>query len=136
MNGKTIVIQITQAMRILLVDDNQQYREILSDALRRYGHSVLTAGDGAEAFELLECAHFDLVIADIEMPVIRGTELCEMMRNDPRFQNIPFLFISGHASSRISLNSLKKAKEHVLSKMTPVFEIVEIAEDLARVAIQ
>ena len=119
------------AMRILLVDDNQQYREILGDALRRYGHSVLTAADGAEAFELLEATYFDLVISDIEMPVIKGTELYQLMRNDPRFQKTPFLFISGHPGSRIDVNSKNRKKGLVLSKMTPVFEIVGIAEVLA-----
>jgi CheY-like chemotaxis protein len=117
-------------MRILLVDDNQQYREILADALRQFGHTVCTAGDGGQALDILEATGFDLVISDIEMPVLRGTELHALIRRDPRFRSIPFVYLSGHSDLRIAANACSDKRDSVLSKMTPVIEIIEIAKDL------
>jgi len=57
---------------ILLVDDEERYREHIARVLTKAGYEVLEAGDGIEALSLLEKSQIDLVISDILMPLLNG----------------------------------------------------------------
>ena len=60
---------------ILIVDDEERMRHLLSIMLTRKGHRVEQAGDGVEALEMIESTPFDMVITDIKMPRLDGTGL-------------------------------------------------------------
>jgi two-component system response regulator PilR (NtrC family) len=66
---------VTQQLRVLIVDDEQSMREWMRILFQRDGFEVLVAGDGAEALELLAREYFDVVLTDIRMPRMEGTEL-------------------------------------------------------------
>jgi CheY-like chemotaxis protein len=114
--------------RILLVDDDEDVRGVLSFALRQGGLSVSEAGSGAEALDLLSRDAFDLIITDFEMPAMRGDELAEKIRGLVPRQRI--IMVSGSwtrpAASFAKVNlSLDKpvplpelllAVEHVLNE--------------------
>jgi YesN/AraC family two-component response regulator len=68
------------ANRILVVDDEQLIRENLSYILRKEGYNVDEAENGKIAYEKLVENPFDIVITDIEMPLMKGTELLEKIR--------------------------------------------------------
>jgi two-component system, NtrC family, response regulator PilR len=61
--------------RVLVVDDERSVRELLSIVLRRDGHDVLLAEDGAAAVEVLKRERIDILITDIRMPVMNGVDL-------------------------------------------------------------
>ena len=65
---------------ILVVDDEPGIREIMTQALRKEGHSVTEASDGVEALALFSNNPFDLVITDFELPGMKGDELVEKVR--------------------------------------------------------
>jgi len=67
-------------MRILVVDDDIDTRLLLARFLGKWGHEVLTAGDGVEALEILEREWIQLVISDWTMPRMDGLELCKRIR--------------------------------------------------------
>lgn len=71
--------------RILVVDDDDQIREILTDALIGDGHAVDGARDGGEALALLEQRPYDLVLSDLRMPRVDGASLYEMLRTRHHF---------------------------------------------------
>ncbi|MEX2220208.1 MAG: response regulator [Candidatus Rokuibacteriota bacterium] len=71
--------------RILIVDDDDQIREILTDALSDDGHTVDGARDGREALALLEQRPYDLVLSDLQMPRMDGASLYEMLRTRHHF---------------------------------------------------
>jgi CheY-like chemotaxis protein len=81
-------------MRILVVDDSSPHRRLLTALFTRAGHDVLTAPDGAAALELLEHEPINAVVSDVRMPKMDGFQLCRAIRNDPRWQRLPFIFYS------------------------------------------
>lgn len=85
---------------ILVVDDSSSMREMVTYTLRSAGHSVMSAPDGAEALKLAEAEddQFDLVITDINMPVMDGLTLIKELRSLKRYSYRPILVLSTEAS--------------------------------------
>lgn len=81
--------------RILLVDDQALALEVLKDFLEEEGHTVVTAFNGAEAWELLQNdPNFDLVISDNTMPKMKGEQLLGEVRK--RYPVLPFILYTGN----------------------------------------
>lgn len=87
--------------KILLVDDEVGFAEILRELLQMDGYEVVLVYDGQEAVEKLNDYHPDLIISDIMMPRLGGLELYHLVRKNPLFQKVPFLFVSGFEDERI-----------------------------------
>ncbi|MBX3085223.1 MAG: response regulator [Anaerolineae bacterium] len=79
---------------ILIVDDNEMNREVLSRRLERQGYSFATAEDGLEALELMRAQPFDIVLLDIMMPRMNGYQVLEAMKNDPVLHELPVIVVS------------------------------------------
>jgi CheY-like chemotaxis protein len=79
---------------ILAVDDDEQIRELLSTIISRLGHRCVTAVDGLDALQKLKEYTFDLVITDINMPLMCGIELIKRIVSD--FKGVDVIGISGH----------------------------------------
>ena len=85
------------AFDILLVDDSPVTRKMVRRAVGLSGldiGQVLEAGDGAEALRCLGAQRFDLVLADINMPIMNGKELVERMSADPALSSIPVVIVA------------------------------------------
>jgi CheY-like chemotaxis protein len=88
------------AAKILLVDDNDDVREITALFLRDCGHHVIEASSGSTALRLLEAdAGVNLLITDFAMPEMSGTELLERVR--AKYPKIRFMFITGYAGTQL-----------------------------------
>ena len=70
----------TSTDTLLLVDDNEMNRDMLSRRLQRHGYDVVTAVDGPHALALAEARDFALVLLDIEMPGVSGLDVLQMIR--------------------------------------------------------
>jgi sigma-B regulation protein RsbU (phosphoserine phosphatase) len=68
-------------MKILVVEDEEFLRDSFSKVLRRWGHDVVAAGDGMEAWDQFRKERFDVVISDWSMPRMDGADLCRVLRN-------------------------------------------------------
>lgn len=84
-------------MKILLVEDNEMNRDMLSRRLQRRGHEVLTAMDGAEALRVAGEAQPELVLMDLSLPVMDGWEATGRMKADPQTASIPIIALTAHA---------------------------------------
>jgi len=84
--------------RILVVDDAVITRSLLKNILISAGYDVVSAINGMEALELLGKEHFDIVITDLEMPVMDGYELTKKIRKNERLKTIPIIILSSHDS--------------------------------------
>jgi class 3 adenylate cyclase len=80
--------------RLLVVDDDEGNRRMLERRLRRLGHEVLCAADGREALALLRRTPADLVLLDLQMPVLDGEATLRILRADPELQRLPVIVLS------------------------------------------
>lgn len=92
---------------ILIVEDSPTQREALNLVLTDAGFDVVEARDGARGFEMAESHHPDLILSDIEMPVLDGYALCRAIVNSPDLARIPVIFFS----SLDNVESLKMGYE-------------------------
>jgi class 3 adenylate cyclase len=79
---------------ILVVDDVEANRDLLSRRLQRQGHTVVLAENGKEAIALLQVQTFDLILCDIMMPEMNGYEVLEQLKADPKLRHIPVVMVS------------------------------------------
>jgi two-component system, OmpR family, response regulator VicR len=81
---------------ILVVDDEKPVRQFLVAAFEHQGHKVIEASHGRQALNILatSSAHPDIVISDVMMPLVGGTELCSILKADPSTADIPVVLMS------------------------------------------
>ena len=85
--------------RLLLVDDSAFFRNLLAPQLSAAGFEVTAVDSPDRALMLCEAGEeFDIIVSDIEMPGMSGFEFCEMVKRGGRWQNIPIVALSSHAS--------------------------------------
>ena len=80
--------------RILVVDDTDLNREVMTRILERDGHAVETAEDGREALEKLQEGAYDLVLLDVMMPGLDGIQVIETMHGDEQLRRLPVIMLS------------------------------------------
>jgi CheY-like chemotaxis protein len=85
--------------RILLVEDNEMNRDMLSRRLVRSGYEVVIAVQGEEGVELARTASPDLVLMDMSLPVLDGWEATRRLKGDPATREIPIIALTAHAMS-------------------------------------
>ena len=83
--------------RILLVEDNEMNRDMLSRRLAKRGYQVLVATTGAEALEIVREQRPDLVLMDAGLPDITGWEVTRTLKSDPATKLIPIIALTAHA---------------------------------------
>jgi two-component system sensor histidine kinase/response regulator len=85
--------------RVLLVEDNDFNRDIAGEVLTELGITFTVAVNGQEAVDLVAAHTFDLVLMDIQMPVMDGLTATKLIRADSRYRNLPILAMTAHAMS-------------------------------------
>ena len=85
------------SLKILLVEDNELNRDMLSRRLLRANYAVLTAGDGVEALRVMRAQHPDVVLLDMNLPVKDGWTTCREVREDPSIENTQIIALTAHA---------------------------------------
>lgn len=89
------------ALRALVVDDTPSMRALIESVLRRAGHEVASAEDGARALELFRSERYDIVLMDLQMPDLDGAEVARAMRRhekDAGLPRVPLLVLTADAS--------------------------------------
>ena len=120
----------THTGKLLVVDDNEMNRDMLSRRLSRRGHTVVMADNGQKALELIEQQSFDVVLLDIMMPGISGIEVLEIIRRSYSASDLPVIMATAKADSEDVVAALKLgANDYVIKPLD--FPIV-----LARVQAQ
>ena len=84
-------------MKILLVEDNEMNRDMLSRRLQRKGYDVAIAIDGAEGIEMAQSQAPDLILMDMSLPVMDGWDATRQIKGDVSTQAIPVIALTAHA---------------------------------------
>jgi CheY-like chemotaxis protein len=83
--------------KVLIAEDDLPSRELLSEVLIQWGYEVVQAENGIEAMELIERTSPELVLLDIQMPLLDGYGVIAKLRGDPRLEKLPVVAISAYA---------------------------------------
>lgn len=83
--------------KILLVEDNEMNRDMLSRRLRRKGFEVLLATDGAEGVSLARSGMPDVILMDMSLPTMDGWTAAKALKSEARTQGIPIIALTAHA---------------------------------------
>ncbi len=115
---------------ILLVDDEPSLRNAVKAYLEDSDFVVLTASNAHEAWQILQKSTPDLVISDIMMPQVNGYEFLQKLRQDPRFANLPVIFLTARGMTSDRIAGYKAGCDAYLPKPFDPDELVAIAENL------
>ncbi len=89
----------TPAAKLLIVDDDPAMLTLLQGLLSNWGFQIQMLSDHQRFWKTLEQSNPDLVILDIEMPHLSGFDLCQALRDEPRWSDLPVLFLSAHTEA-------------------------------------
>ena len=118
---------------ILVVDDNEMNRDLLSRRLRRDGHTVVIAEHGRAALDELARAPFDLMLLDIMMPELTGYEVLEIVKKDPALCHIPVVMITAATEEDSIVRCLLLgADDHLPKPFNPAILRARVASSLAK----
>ena len=83
--------------KILLVEDNEMNRDMLSRRLQRKGYEVTMAVDGRQGIEVARAGAFDLILMDMSLPEVDGWEATRQLRAVPETRTVPIIGLTAHA---------------------------------------
>lgn len=119
--------------RILLVEDSDSNRYVLSTWLRRAGYEVLEANTGAQGLQLISQFHLDLAILDINLPDTTGYAICEHIKSDMRTRDVPVLHVSSTATGALDRSEgLRRGAEGYLVQPVEPEVLLATVEALLR----
>ncbi len=106
--------------RILLVEDNDINQLIATELLENVGYTVRVASNGLESIDILNAEEIDLVLMDIQMPVMDGLTATRRIRQNPAFKDLPIVAMSAHAMLGDKETSLKNGmNDHITKPISP-----------------
>lgn len=117
-------------LKILIVEDDEKLAKLYSIVLNKAGYDTRTAGNGIEAWDILEKEHVDLVISDIMMPVMDGYEFVETLRQDN--PSIPVLMITAKDDFSSKSKGFSLGIDDYMTKPIDVNEMVLRVKALLR----
>jgi len=85
--------------RILVVEDTEDNRQIIRDLLSSVGYELIEAADGAEAVAMAQAHRPDLILMDIQLPVMDGYEATRRIRANPELATVPIIAVTSYALS-------------------------------------
>ncbi len=118
-------------IRALVVDDSMQLRRSVMYALQRLGDIVcIEAQDGAEAIKKFQGGQFDIVLTDINMPVLDGLKLTSHLRGDPANEKLPIVIITTEAAEEDRERAMRLGASAYLIKPVKAQEVLDTVRQL------
>ena len=120
--------------KILLVEDNEMNRDMLSRRLARKGYEVLTAEDGARGLAAAASEKPDLILMDMSLPVVDGWEVTRRLKASEETQAIPVIALTAHAMAADLEKALQAGCEDYDTKPVELSRLLGKIERLLRAA--
>lgn len=117
-------------LRVLVVDDDEDIRDIIAFRLRKHGLEVSSVGDPRAALELAPTMTFDAAIVDWSMPWMDGGELCVRLREIPGLREVPILVVTAHADQATRERAFAAGATRFITKPLSLKELVGVLDEL------
>ncbi len=114
---------------ILVVDDDPIYSEFVTEVAEKYQDQVLSAADVSSALALLEDHRVDLIVCDVDLPVMGGLSFQSALSRNERFRNIPFVFMTSSPAPEV----VRYARDVVHAKLIVKSDLIRSLHDLLKV---
>jgi CheY-like chemotaxis protein len=131
----TFLMSSTRAANILVVDDDASTRTLLELILSSGGHQITLLNDGREALAYLKTQTPDLIVIDVNVPVLDGIEVCSRIKKLPRFRNIPVVVLTSMNDAATRVRAINaNASEIVYKPLTGknFLQTIEVLLEQAR----
>ena len=115
---------------VIVADDNEDIRDLLTARLGTRGYDVIAAADGQAALDAIHLHHPDIVVLDWVMPVIQGHELCVKLKTDPRTRAIPVVILTARGEEEDRLLGLDLGADAYVVKPFDIDKLDAILRDL------
>ena len=103
----SFTLPVSRKYKVLVIDDDEEFRSLCETLLKKNGYGVVTAPDGAQGIEKARAEHPDLVIMDMRLPDVNGYEMIGRMRSEKGLSRIPVMAVSGYESELDALEKLR-----------------------------
>jgi len=121
-------------LKFLIVEDSPTMRQLISFSLKRIRNShVVEATDGVDALRKLSGEDFNLIIADINMPLMDGLKLLSILRKEPKYKQIPVVIVTTEGAEMDRENGLKLGANAYLSKPIQTNQLLKIVKGLLNI---
>ncbi len=115
---------------ILVVEDSPTMRQLISFAMKRVQNSkVIEATDGVDALKKLSQEKVDLILADINMPVMDGLKLLSLLRSNPSYKEIPVIMITTEGAEEDRKKALSIGANAYLTKPIQTQELIKLVNE-------
>ena len=123
------------AYRILIVDDSPTMRQLLAFAVKRLaGVEVQEAADGLDGYKKLASGKFDLVLLDINMPVMDGLKLVSIIRGNPDYKDIPIVMVTTEGGTEDREKALSLGANAYITKPVQAPHVLSVVKELLKIA--
>jgi CheY-like chemotaxis protein len=119
--------------KVLVVDDEIHIVHVVTIKLRNNGYDVVSASDGAEAYELACSEKPDIVVTDYQMPVMSGLELIEKLRETPQTADVPVIMLTARS---FAVQEQRKQQLRISKCLSKPFSPKELLRDIEDVLYQ
>jgi len=118
--------------KILIVDDNQDSRELVVKVLKNKGYEIVEATDGEEAIEKAVGERPDLIMLDISIPKLDGYEVTRRLKSQEQFKGTPIVALTAHAMKGDRAKALEAGCEGYISKPINIRELPDQVKSYIR----
>ncbi len=120
--------------KVLVVEDSPTMRQLIVFALKRIrGFQIVEANDGVDGLKKLSAEKFDLILTDINMPIMDGLKLVSMVRNDPSYKETPIIVITTEGATEDRERALALGANEYITKPIQTMKILETVKKLMNV---
>lgn len=120
---------------VLIIEDSPTMRQLIVFALKRLrGLNIVEANDGVDGLKKLASQKFDLILTDINMPIMDGLKLVSLVRNDPGYKDIPIVIITTEGASEDRDRALALGANDYITKPIQTTKILDTAKRLLNLA--
>lgn len=116
--------------RILIAEDDELNRRLIKDVLMYHGYEVMEAVNGDEAVKMAAKHKPDLVLMDIQMPIMNGAEAIRQLKNSPETKGIKIIAVTGFAMRGDRENTMKMGADGYMSKPIDIRQLPGAIERL------